>query len=189
MKKRNEEFHNDPWDRDFYETGSTRPPKNHGGLVAFLLVLAIFLGGLTTFLGVLNIRLFRMLTIAQEEKRGEEIQMVQWNSTADTTEPTESTMSQQQEHTDVMGMECVTVSNFDRRYYRLPQGCLVMEVEENSLAGQAGFCSGDVILSLNGRAVQSTEELLSVLDQSGGEIRFVVYRSHTNQKITIEMED
>ena len=47
----------DPWDRDSYETGSTRPPKNRGGLIAVLLILVIFLSGITTALGILNIRL------------------------------------------------------------------------------------------------------------------------------------
>ncbi len=49
--------HNDPWDRDIYETGSTKPPKEHRGLIAILLVLVIFLVGLSSALGILNARL------------------------------------------------------------------------------------------------------------------------------------
>lgn len=49
----------EPWDPDYYETGSTRPPKNHGGLIAVLLVTVIFLGGIASTLGILN---FRSLT-------------------------------------------------------------------------------------------------------------------------------
>ena len=48
----------DPWDRDSYETGSTRPPKSRGGLIAVLLMAVIVLLGLTTMLGLLNVRLF-----------------------------------------------------------------------------------------------------------------------------------
>jgi len=44
-----------------YQTGSTRPPKSRGGLVAFLLVLVILLLGAVTILGVMNIKLFRQL--------------------------------------------------------------------------------------------------------------------------------
>ncbi len=47
----------EPWDSGSYETGSTRPPKSHRGLIAFLLILVIFLGGISSALGVLNIRL------------------------------------------------------------------------------------------------------------------------------------
>ena len=35
----------DPWNQGTYRTGSTRPPKSHGGLLALLLVLVILLSG------------------------------------------------------------------------------------------------------------------------------------------------
>jgi len=44
-----------------YGTGRTQPPKNRGGLVALLLILVIFLTGIVTVLGILNIQLFRQL--------------------------------------------------------------------------------------------------------------------------------
>ena len=31
--------HNEPWDPSVYGTGRTHPPKNHGGMVALLLVI------------------------------------------------------------------------------------------------------------------------------------------------------
>ena len=48
-----------------YQTGSTNPPKNHGGIVAFLLALVIFLCGISTALGLMNIRLFRELSTTE----------------------------------------------------------------------------------------------------------------------------
>ena len=48
----------EPWDRDSYETGSTRPPKSRGGIIAVLLMAVIVLLGVTTMLGLLNVRLF-----------------------------------------------------------------------------------------------------------------------------------
>ena len=53
--------HNTPWDPSIYGTGSTRPPKNHGGIIAVLLVIVIFLGGLVSVLGILNVKLFTQL--------------------------------------------------------------------------------------------------------------------------------
>ena len=50
----------DPWEQDYYQTGSTRPPKNNRGLIAVLLVVIIFLGGIVSALSLLNIRLFRL---------------------------------------------------------------------------------------------------------------------------------
>ena len=53
--------HNEPWDPSIYGTGRTKPPKNHGGIIAILLVIVIFLGGLVSVLGILNVKLFTQL--------------------------------------------------------------------------------------------------------------------------------
>ena len=59
-------YNGDPWDSGAYGTGRTNPPKKHSGLVAVLLVLVIFLSGIITVLGLLNVRLFRELNIQEE---------------------------------------------------------------------------------------------------------------------------
>ena len=59
MDEKNNKTNMDPWDRDFYETGSTKPPKSHGGIIAILLAVVIFLGGLASAMSILNIRLIR----------------------------------------------------------------------------------------------------------------------------------
>ena len=56
MDERNN-LHTDPWDRDIYETGSTKPPKQRGGILAILLMLVIFLVGLSSVLSIVNARL------------------------------------------------------------------------------------------------------------------------------------
>ena len=54
-----------PFDSGFddgvYGTGCTEPPKNHQAIIALLLIAVIFLGGISTALSVLNIRLFQQL--------------------------------------------------------------------------------------------------------------------------------
>ena len=66
MDKRND-CYND-WDDQFYGTGPTEPPKSRGGLVALMLILIIFLSGIITVLGVLNIKLFHQLQTRQENE-------------------------------------------------------------------------------------------------------------------------
>ena len=61
----------DPWDDGAYGTGRTCPPKTHNGLVALLLVLVIFLSGIITVLGLLNVKMFKQLN-TQEEPEEEE---------------------------------------------------------------------------------------------------------------------
>ena len=60
---------NDPWESGIYETGRTRPPKSHTGLIAVLLVVVIFLSGLVSFLGLLNVKLFAQLKSMPEEQK------------------------------------------------------------------------------------------------------------------------
>ena len=55
------EAFSDPWEQNVYQTGRTRPPKSRRGLLAFLMVAVIFLGGIVSAMGLLNIRLFREL--------------------------------------------------------------------------------------------------------------------------------
>jgi len=57
----------EPWDRDSFRTGSTKPPKSRGGLIAVLLICVILLCSISGALGILNIRLFSRL---QQEKEG-----------------------------------------------------------------------------------------------------------------------
>ncbi len=54
------------WDDSVYGTGPTQPPKSRGGLLALLLILIIFLCGIVTVLGVLNIRMFQELKIQEQ---------------------------------------------------------------------------------------------------------------------------
>ena len=72
----------EPWDHNLYETGRTQPPKNRSGLIAFLLAAVIFLGGLVSVMGILNIRLFAQLR--RQNKADEAVSFV---SQVETTPP------------------------------------------------------------------------------------------------------
>ena len=54
-------YNNHPWDDRIYGTGRTQPRKNHGGLIAFLLILVILLSGIVGILGTMNVKLFAQL--------------------------------------------------------------------------------------------------------------------------------
>ncbi|MBO5892508.1 MAG: trypsin-like peptidase domain-containing protein [Oscillospiraceae bacterium] len=49
------------WEQDSFRTGSTRPPKKRGGLVAILLIAVIVLCSIAGTLGFMNVRLFSQL--------------------------------------------------------------------------------------------------------------------------------
>ena len=58
----------DPWEESSWQTGSTIPPKSRGGIVAVLLVLVIFLSGIVTVLGILNVKLFHQLRQQEQQE-------------------------------------------------------------------------------------------------------------------------
>ena len=51
----------DPWDEEIYGTGNTQPPKSYGGIIALLLIIVIFLSGIISVLGLMNVKLFKEL--------------------------------------------------------------------------------------------------------------------------------
>ena len=55
------------WDDQYYGTGPTEPPKERRGPMALMLMLVIFLVGIITVLGILNIRLFQELKTKKQE--------------------------------------------------------------------------------------------------------------------------
>lgn len=58
----NEHSNWDPWHQDSYKNGSTKPPKNRSGVLVILLVAVIFLGGIASVLGIMNVKLFQQLS-------------------------------------------------------------------------------------------------------------------------------
>ena len=56
----------DPWDDGSWQTGSTVPPKDRGNSMTLLLILIIFLCGIITVLGILNVKLFTQLQYREE---------------------------------------------------------------------------------------------------------------------------
>ena len=64
-----ERNYNDPWDDGVYGTGRTQPPKSNNGPFALLLILVIFLCGIITLLGIMNVKLFQQLNRKEEEEQ------------------------------------------------------------------------------------------------------------------------
>lgn len=180
MKNRNEKHYTDPWERDYYGTGSTQPPKDRGGLIAILLVAVILLGGTCSALGVINLHLLRQL--AQQEPMGT---LNVFEATQDDSYPTPIGESADSVAIPRLAMEGQTVSDFDRRFYDLPQGVLVTQVLDGGAAHKAGFHAGDVIVTIGGQAVASQEELEAALENcpAGTPIAATFYRHQTGQEM------
>lgn len=166
-----------------YQTGSTHPPKNHGGLIAGLLVLVIFLCGISTALGFMNVRLFRQLTsmVTQTEESP-----VAFSEAPALNDPlTDGPL------TDFSwGFSGLSVSEFWQHYHDLPQGIYVAEVEEAMNADKFGILPGDILTRINNIPicdVTSLQELLEMFSP-GEEVSIDISRSGSEISINIIIE-
>ena len=76
-----------PWDDSIYGTGRTRPRKSHGGIIALLLILVIFLSGVVAFLSIMNVRLLNQLGDQPEDGQNHPMFFSQQNETAPSDDP------------------------------------------------------------------------------------------------------
>lgn len=168
------------WEQSFYQTGSTRPPKSHSGLVSFLLVALILLGSITSALGILNIRLFRQIN-SQSENSTTPVRFSQ-----DAHEPSGingdtslDIIGSPEEGALSLGISGCTISSFDQKIYRLPQGIYITDVNEASDAAAKGIAPGDILLQFDGARVTDTDTLKTLLRnyQAGDTVTVVLYRS------------
>ena len=173
---------NDPWESGMYETGRTRPPKSHNGLIAVLLVVVIFLSGLVSFLGLLNVRLFAQLK-AMPEKEENPVSFV---SEADASEqaleaveatelPTEITLASEDPDSFLLNPSPDSVPN-------VPQdtGLSLQEIYEKSIGSVVSISCSSQSGSSTGTGV--------IITESG----YVVTNSHViqgAQVITVLLSD
>lgn len=59
-----------------------------------------------------------------------------------------------------LGVSCMSVSDEAMSYYGMPAGAYVAEVTQNGPASKAGVQQGDIITSIDGEAVSSSDELV-----------------------------
>lgn len=152
-KKPTTEFppNREDWAQQTYRTGGTQPPKSHGGLIAFLLVVIIFLCGISTALGMMNVRLFRQLTTLSYEKTSP---IAFSRSNGESAELTDTPLG-------FIGQE---IPPFWQNYHDLPQGIYVTKVIAGSQACKLGVLPGDILISLNDTPISSANTFQQLLD-------------------------
>lgn len=93
---------------------------------------------------------------------------------------------------DMVGISVRAVTREDTGRLRMdtPQGLLVVRVENNSKADEAGVRVGDVILAANGKAVNTVNDLTEILDGQGrsrGAVMVYIVRQGNKFFRTIEI--
>lgn len=156
-----------------YETGSTKPPKSHGGLIAALLTAVILLCGISTALGLMNIRLTLALKDRKESRYG-----AQFSNIPETV--AESLSPGDQSAQPALGLRGQGLSEIAQRFYRLPPGFWVQDVIPNGPADQAGLQQGDILLAINGATVTDADSIRALLRQysPGDSVQILIFRGN-----------
>ena len=164
----NENFQNQ--EASFYQTGRTQPPKKRGGLFALVLVAFIFLSGIVSVLGLLNIRLFR-----KAEKDAQESSVAFFRLAESSVQSAAYTGSF---YLPSLGVSGAFTDPLDQLLYSLPQGFYISSVEDGSNAAAKGLLPGDIIQSLDGVTITETDSLQSFLNSlsENQSVRLVIFR-------------
>lgn len=160
-----------------YETGVTQPGKGRGGVVAFLLMLVIFLSGVVTALGLMNVQMFRQLQTGSADK----IAPVSFEMPV--AEGSEKQLKMQVgTEAGELGIWYVYISGVCSEYYDIPQGLLVTSAEEDT-----GLMEGDILLYLQDAPLETEADLQAALQtcQSGQQVRVKLYRGSRQEMLEI----
>ncbi len=166
-------YQSSDYTQDTYRTGSTRPPKKREGVVAFILVLVIFLCGVSTVLNFFHIQLpAPPLTIEPE------------------TTPLTFTRNHSQQQTEdiafLLGFSGQEVPELWCLYQDLPQGIYITDVADQ--AALQGVLPGDILLSVDGQNITSTEQLRALLDTcQKPSAQVILYRGGEQIETTLTM--
>ena len=93
------------------------------------------------------------------------------------------------------GVHVQKVDPYIQRYLKLPtiKGVIVTDIEKNSSGARAGLETGDVILEVNERLINSRDDILRVIDESllkvGDEIELKIWRNDEVQYKILRLEE
>ena len=172
------EMHHQDTGSESYSTGSTRPPKSYGGVIAVLLILVIFLSGVVTILSVMNIRLFRLV-----EKQEPYPLSVMSRGVPEQVE--QADYGQRQERLGITGQE---ISDFYQNYYNIPQGIYITWVDTDSDCYRQGLRSGDILTDCNEMPLADMGQLDSFLENYDADgLRLTFYREGECYQISVKL--
>ena len=182
MNDRNFDFRNDT---GTWQTGRTEPPKRHGGLIAFLLVLVILLSGISTALSIMNLKLYQKLNAPTDTSR------VTFSRSEQATQATEAVHEEVRVLQEHLGISGTVIPHVYQRYYKLPSGIYVSRVTDRSEAKEKGMVAGDIILRLDGKDVQDglQLELWAQGIQPGDTVELTLYRAGAEVEMTLTWTD
>ncbi len=160
-----------------YRTGQTAPRQKHNGIIAFLLILVIFLTGLVSALGFLNVRLFRLL---DAQNSTDPLHFSQ-SGAALSQHPADGMVSVQ-----LWGMTLQEMPAAYQNLHGLPPGLYICHVTPGSQAEQLGISPGDLLTAIGDTAIHSINALP---DTPGAPLNITLYKEGNYQQFTLTPEE
>ena len=156
-----------------YQTGSTAPPKNHRGIVTFLLSATILICGISSISSLLRINLLQKVAVQTEKQK----------CTMAFAQPQAATRGYEEEN--CLQIEGQSLNVFWQSYRKLPQGLYVSQAYGQPLR------SGDIILSLNKIPVTDWETLYPLLAEyeTGDTVTVVIQRDGKQLELELTIYD
>ena len=158
-----------------YETGVTQPGKSYRGVIAVLLMVVIFLSGVVTALGLVNVHLFRKLQIED----GRSVAPVSFEAAEEGVSP----FARMDVGTQIpeLGIWYVMISGVCNQYYEIPMGPMVTS------ANHGPIHTGDILQTVNGQAIETEQALQEVLAACINEEQMVVtfYRPSEKKELRV----
>ena len=161
-------------------TGPTEPPKSPGGLIAVLLILVIFLCGIITVLGILNVKLFAELQLKKEENE------LSISFTTESTEPADQIPAVISNETE----ETVTDSPFSSMMLeKSPQGIANIPIEGGISLQEIYTQNIPSVVSISTNGYKSSSTGTGVILSSDG---YIVTNAHVvdgGGSISVQLTD
>lgn len=166
--------------RDSYQTGSTKPPKSYQGIIAVLLILVIFLGGIVSALSMLNVRLFKML---ENRENGTQNSLLRFSRVADGAAEAAAEGLALPE----LGLTGQEITELCRSYYGWPEGLYISNVSPSSPAAKADLRQGDILVALDGIPVASENALAAAVSEKAAGEKLLVTVFRKGSSITVPL--
>lgn len=157
-----------------YRTGQTQPEKSSRGLIAFLLICIILLGGVVSILSLMNIHLLSKLQQANTETP---LSFAEGDITP--VEPEGDSLT-------VAGITVQELPDLYQQLYDLPAGLYVVDAPENG-----PVAPGDVLIGFDKSAVGSLAQLnaLQSACKAGQQVDLTFHREEQTFVHTITFEN
>ena len=172
----------EPLESRTYSTGSTKPPKKSGCLIAALLMLAIFFIGIVSSLGLINFRLLRRIEITNPNETESILVSDPEEAEADSAVKTA-------EIPNPLGLSGESIPLIYQMYYQLPNGLLITHVAPGSCADAVGIEEGDILLQVENQGITGIQELDTALSAyvPGDTVKLLIYRQGKQYSVSVTL--